>query len=92
MIGMRRTKRSAEEIERQIAEELAAMMPLLGIDACGIELTSFDGTTGEARIHFIGECTDCDASAATFLPGIETRLKLKVAELQVVRVHHKETR
>jgi Fe-S cluster biogenesis protein NfuA len=86
MIGIGRTKRSSEEIERQIARELAEVTPLLGIDACGIELTSFDDATGVAQIHFVGECTHCEASAATFMPGIETRLKLKVAELQEIRI------
>lgn len=62
------------------------MMPLLGMDGCGIELTSFDGATGVAEIHFVGECTHCEASAATFMPGIETRLKLKVGELQEIRL------
>lgn len=86
MIGIGKTKRSNEEVERHIAQELAEMTPLLGIDACGIELTYFDDATGVALIRFIGECASCDASAATFLPGIETRLKLKVAELLEVRI------
>ncbi len=92
MIGMRRTRRSKEEIERQITRELAVMTPLLGIHACDVELAAFDAVTGVAQIHIAGECTDCDASAATFLPGIETRLKLKVAELQEVRFAQKESR
>jgi Fe-S cluster biogenesis protein NfuA len=90
MIGVLRTRRSNEEIRQQIAFELAELTPLLGIDACGIELASFDDASGVALIHFAGECTDCDASAATFLPGIETRLKLKVAELHAVRVQVRE--
>jgi Fe-S cluster biogenesis protein NfuA len=31
-----------------------------------------------------GACPDCDASAVTFIQGIETQLKLRVAELHAV--------
>ena len=86
MIGLGRTKRSSDEIGRDITRELNEMTPLLEIDACGISLVSFDGATGVALIRIAGECADCNASAATFLPGIETRLKLKVAELHEVRI------
>ena len=92
MIGMGKTKRSSEDIEREIRHELGEMAPLLGIDDCGIELTSYDAATGVAQLNVAGECSDCDASAATFLPGIETRLKLRVAELQEVRIHEKRAR
>jgi hypothetical protein len=39
-----------------------------------------------------GTSPACDASAVTFIPGIETQLKLRVAELQAVLLTVDNTR
>ena len=39
---------------------------------------------GTAILFIKGGCPDCDCSPATFMQGIETQLKLRVAELSAV--------
>lgn len=60
------------------------MLPILRIDHCAIELESFDPASGTAMLLVKGGCPDCDVSPVTFLQGIETQLKLRVAELKTV--------
>jgi len=81
----RRKTRPQTEVEQHIQRELEAILPILRIDRCAIELDEFDRATGTATLIFRGGCPDCNASAITFLQGIETQLKLRVAEVQVVR-------
>ena len=81
----RKRARPAAEIEEQIRRELAEILPILRIDRCAIELDAFDPDSGIATLNFEGGCPDCDASAITFLQGIETQLKLRVSEITVVR-------
>jgi Fe-S cluster biogenesis protein NfuA len=84
-----RRKRSREksEIEHDIRHELAEIMPILRIDDCAIELEEFDPTTGTAVLHVTGGCQDCNASAVTFMQGIEVQLKRRVTELKSVVVN-----
>ena len=86
MSVLRRSKsRSQIDVESHIRDELAAILPILRIERCAIELRAFEPETGTATLVFKGECPDCNASAATFIQGIEAQLKLRVAELRVVR-------
>jgi Fe-S cluster biogenesis protein NfuA len=73
-------------VEHHIRDELAAILPILRIDECAIELQTFDPATGTAVLFIRGGCPDCDCSPATFMQGIETQLKLRVTELKAVLV------
>ena len=84
MSALRRKTRSRTDVERQIREELAGMLPILRIEECAIELQGFDPATGTASLLVKGGCPECDVSPVTFMQGIETQLKLRVAELKTV--------
>ena len=87
----RRRRRAQPDIEQQIRDELAAILPILRIDQCAIELQKFDSATGTAVLLMRGGCPDCDCSPATFMQGIETQLKLRVSELKAVLVTEEAT-
>jgi len=76
--------RSTVDIENQIRRELESILPILRIEQCAIELDSFDPASGTAFLVAKGGCPDCDVSPVTFMQGIETQLKLRVAELKMV--------
>jgi len=80
----RKRSRPQSDVEHQIRHELDDILPILRIDKCAIELQSFDPSSGIATLFVTGACPDCDASAATFIQGIETQLKLRVTELRSV--------
>lgn len=80
----RRKPRAQADVEHQIRHELEDILPILRIDHCAIELESFDPASGTAMLLVKGGCPDCDVSPVTFLQGIETQLKLRVAELKTV--------
>jgi Fe-S cluster biogenesis protein NfuA len=84
MSVLRRRRRAPEDVEHQIKDELREILAILRIDECALELQGFDPATGTATVFVTGACPDCDASAATFIQGIETQLKLRVAEVRVV--------
>jgi Fe-S cluster biogenesis protein NfuA len=84
MSVLRRRRRAPADVEHQIKDELREILGILRIDECALELQGFDPATGTATIFVTGACPDCDASAATFIQGIETQLKLRVAEVRVV--------
>ena len=79
-----RRRRSPTDVENQIQHELRDILAILRIDECALELQGFDPASGTATLFVTGACPDCDASAATFIQGIETQLKLRVAELRAV--------
>jgi Fe-S cluster biogenesis protein NfuA len=83
----RKRNRPQADVEHHIRHELAEILPILRIEDCAIELDSYDPGTGTATLLFKGGCSDCNASAATFIQGIETQLKLRISELQVVRAN-----
>ena len=83
----RKRNRPQADVEHAIRHELAEILPILRIDDCTIELDNFDAGTGTATLLFRGGCSDCNASAVTFIQGIETQLKLRVAELRAVRAN-----
>jgi len=87
MSVLRRKSRPKADIEHQIRHELAEILPILHIERCAIELDAFDPLTGTAVLHVMGECKDCDASAVTFMQGIEVQLKRRVSELKFVVVN-----
>ena len=86
LVKRARRSRPVAEIEKQLRAELDALRPLLGVNECAISLSRFDEGDGTAILEIVANCPDCDVSAETFLPGIETRLKLQVSELRQVRV------
>ena len=79
-------RRPPNEVERQIRSELETLVGLLAVEHCAIELSRYDSEGGIAILRIDARCPDCDVSGATFLAGIETRLKLRVAELREVRI------
>ena len=76
--------RPQADVEQHIRAELAEILPILRIEACALELQGFDPENGTATLLVTGACPDCDASAVTFIQGIETQLKLRIAELRGV--------
>ncbi|MDQ6770032.1 MAG: NifU family protein [Gemmatimonadota bacterium] len=85
MSVLRRNRpRPQADVEIHIKAELAAILPILRLDECAIELVGFDAASGTATLLVTGACPDCDASAGTFIQGIETQLKLRVSELRSV--------
>ena len=86
MSGLRRRKaRPSVDVEKHIRHELDHILPILRIEECAIELESFDPASGTAILAVKGGCPDCGVSPATFMQGIETQLKLRIAELQTVK-------
>jgi Fe-S cluster biogenesis protein NfuA len=83
----RNRSRPQADVEHQIRHELAEILTILRIDHCEIELDAFDVSTGTAVLHVMGGCKDCDASAVTFMQGIEVQLKRRVSELRFVVVN-----
>lgn len=90
VLGRKRSRPPAE-IEHDIRHGLAEILPILRIDDCAIELDGFDPATGTAVLHVTGACQDCNASAVTFMQGIEVQLKRRIAELKVVVVNADST-
>jgi len=85
MSVLRRNRaRPQADVEIHIRAELAEILPILRIEECALELQGFDPESGTATLLVMGACPDCDASAVTFIQGIETQLKLRVAELRSV--------
>jgi Fe-S cluster biogenesis protein NfuA len=84
MSVLRRRRRAPADVEHQIKDELREILAILRIDECALELYGFDSETGTATLFVTGACPDCDASAATFIQGIETQLKLRVSEVRAV--------
>lgn len=82
----RKRARQLSQIEQEIRHELIEIMPILRIEDCAIELDGFDPATGTAILHVTGGCQDCEASAVTFMQGIEVQLKRRIAELKSVVV------
>lgn len=80
----RNRSRPQADVEHHIRSELGAILEILRIEKCAIELQGFDPASGTAMLMVTGACPDCDASAATFIQGIETQLKLRIAELRSV--------
>lgn len=83
----RNRSRPQADVEQHIRSELSEILPILRIDRCAIELDGFDPATGTAVLHVMGGCKDCDASAVTFMQGIEVQLKRRVSELKFVVVN-----
>jgi Fe-S cluster biogenesis protein NfuA len=80
----RKRGRPSADVEHHIRHELQDILTILRIEDCALELQGFDPGTGTATLYVTGACPDCDASAVTFIQGIETQLKLRVNELRAV--------
>jgi Fe-S cluster biogenesis protein NfuA len=91
MSVLRKRSRPQKDVEHHIRHELAAILPILRIEQCAIELRAFDPATGTAVLLIKGGCAECDCSPATFIQGIETQLKLKVSELRAVLATEEST-
>jgi len=81
-----RRQRPVADIEAQIRSEIDAMTELLGLEHCDIGLFRFDAEEGTVILSVDASCTECDVSPATFMAGIETRLKVRVAEVREVKM------
>jgi Fe-S cluster biogenesis protein NfuA len=88
----RKRTRPQSEIEHDIRHSLAEILPILRIDDCALELDGFDAASGIAVLHVTGGCQDCNASAVTFMQGIEVQLKRRVTELKSVVVNVDSTK
>jgi Fe-S cluster biogenesis protein NfuA len=84
MSVLRKRSRPQADVEDDIRAELDLILPILRIEKCALELQRFDAESGTATLLVTGACPDCDASAVTFIQGIETQLKLRVSELRSV--------
>lgn len=84
MSVLRKRSRPQADVEDDIRAELDLILPILRIEKCALELHGFDPASGTATLLVTGACPDCDASAVTFIQGIETQLKLRVSELRSV--------
>ena len=84
MSVLRKRSRPQADVEDDIRAELDLILPILRIQKCALELQGFDAESGTATLLVTGACPDCDASAVTFIQGIETQLKLRVSELRSV--------
>ena len=80
----RKRSRPQADVEQQIRLELQAILSILRIEQCALDLQGFDADTGTATLLVTGACPDCDASAVTFIQGIEAQLKLRITELRSV--------
>jgi Fe-S cluster biogenesis protein NfuA len=80
----RKRSRPQKDVEQHIRAELTEILPILRIEACAIELQTFDSATGTAVLLIKGGCAECDCSPATFIQGIETQLKIRISELRAV--------
>lgn len=83
----RKRHRPQAEVEHDIRHGLAEILPILRIEDCAIELDGFDPSTGTAVLHVTGGCQDCEASALTFMQGIEVQLKRRITELKFVVIN-----
>jgi Fe-S cluster biogenesis protein NfuA len=81
-----RRQRPAADIEAQIRSEIESITPLLGLEHCVIHLSRFAAEDGVAVLRVDASCSDCGVSAETFFAGIETRLKVRIAEVREVRM------
>ena len=79
----RRVNRTSE-IEARIRSAIEAMRPMLGIDACALELLAFRQESGTALLRVDGSCPHCEMSVTVFMQGIEANLRSRVPEIRVV--------
>jgi len=73
---------STGEIELKIEEVLKEIRPFVQQDGGDIIFDSFEA--GVVRVRMQGACSGCPSSTATLREGIETKLKERVPEIQMV--------
>ena len=79
------------DIEGRIRSAIEAMRPMLGIDACALELIAFREESGTAVLRVHGSCPDCSMSVTVFMQGIEANLRRRVPEIREVQAVTDET-
>ena len=79
------------EVEGRIRSAIEAMRPMLGIDACALELLAFREESGTAVLRVHGSCPDCSMSVTVFMQGIEANLRRRVPEIREVQAVTDET-
>jgi Fe-S cluster biogenesis protein NfuA len=84
-MGVLKRNSRTHGIEGRIQHAIDHLVPLLHIEACQIQLVSFEQTTGVALLRIEGGCSHCDMSAVTLLQGIEAHLRRSVPEIREVR-------
>lgn len=73
---------SNDEIEKIILEVLAEIRPFVLQDGGDIVFDSFEN--GIVRVSMQGSCSGCPSSTATLRHGIESKLKERIPEVQMV--------
>jgi Fe-S cluster biogenesis protein NfuA len=84
-MGVLKRNRREGGIEGRIQHAIDHLVPLLRIEACQIQLVSFEPANGIALLRIEGGCSHCDMSAVTLLQGIEAHLRRSVPEIREVR-------
>ena len=84
-MGVLKRNSRTNAIEGRIQHAIDHLVPLLGIEACQIQLVNFEHATGVANLRIEGGCSHCDMSAITLLQGIEAHLRRSVPEIREVR-------
>jgi Fe-S cluster biogenesis protein NfuA len=80
------SEKSTAVVEARIAAVLKDLAPLLRIDHCSLQMSSFDALTGQLTIRIAGSCPDCEGSPAMFATAIEAHVKQRVVQVATVRV------
>jgi len=77
---------SAAVVEARIASVLKDLAPLLHIDHCSLQMSSFDTLTGLLTIRIAGTCPDCAGSPAMFATAIEAHVRQRVSQVSGVSI------
>ena len=85
-MGLLKRRPDAVALEARIREAIESMRGLLGVDAAGVDLLSFDAATGVVVLRAEGDCRDCQMSVATLMQGIEAHLRTRVPEIREVHL------
>lgn len=85
-MGLLKRRPNVALIEGRIRTAIESMRGMLGVDAAGVELVSFDAATGIAVLRAEGDCRDCTMSVATLMQGIEAHLRGRVPEIRAVQL------
>jgi Fe-S cluster biogenesis protein NfuA len=85
-MGLLKRRPDSAAIERRIRAAIESMRGMLGVDAAGVELVTFDAATGVVVLRAEGDCRDCRMSVATLLKGIEAHLRARVPEIREVQL------
>jgi Fe-S cluster biogenesis protein NfuA len=82
---LKRGRANTDAIEARIRDAITGLRPLLGVEASGVELVTFEAESGVAVLRVEGDCPHCDMPVATLLQGIEAHLRMRVPEIREIR-------